>query len=155
MHANTGILYKVAALYTATPEDRDDLVQETIYQLWKSYGTFGGKAKASTWLYRVAMNVAIHQLKREKRRPATIPFGPGTAHPATPLDAGEDERWKLLRAHFGQLNLLEKGILFLHLEEKSYAEIAAIVGLTESNVGTRLSRIRQKLQRSVQKNTAP
>jgi len=150
IQAHTGMLRKAASLYTDSAEDREDLLQEIIYQLWKSYGTFAGKSSRSTWLYRVAMNVAIHQLKRKQRRPLTIPLSPATPHPyVVPSTEEPDGQWALFRQHTAQLNLLERGILLLYLEDKSYEEIATIVGISKSNVGTKLSRIRAQLKRNI------
>ncbi|MEM6261762.1 MAG: RNA polymerase sigma factor [Bacteroidota bacterium] len=147
--AHRAILFKVASLYTSDPSDREDLMQEMIYQLWKSYDSFQGKAQFSTWMYRVAMNTAIYHLKQERRKPKLLPFSHSQPEPVQSSPNPMDEQWLILQQHLQGLNLLEKSIVLLYLEQKSYKEIAEITGLSESNVGTRLSRIKQKIQSSI------
>ncbi|WP_154640126.1 RNA polymerase sigma factor [Lewinella sp. W8] len=149
---HAGLIYKAAGLYTTSVADKEDLAQEIIFQLWKSRHTYAGKAAASTWLYRVAVNVALHHQRMEGRRRDRYPLEATTAPPHAASDEVEADRWELLRPHLATLSRLEKGILFLYLEEKSYADIADITGLSETNVGSRLNRIRQKLRRSVNAN---
>jgi RNA polymerase sigma factor (sigma-70 family) len=142
-----GLLYKVAGLYTDNRHDREDLYQEILYRLWKSFDSFEGRSGIGTWMYRVAMNTAIHFLKQQKRRPRV------TGLPAENLacddDASVEERFAVMHQHIGRLGLLDKGIVMLYFEGKSYEEIATIMGLSPSNVGTRLSRIRDKLKKQV------
>ncbi len=141
-----GLIYKVAALYTELKQDRNDLYQEIVYQLWKSFDSFREEAKISTWMYRIALNTAIAQLnKRKKRdREVTLDVLPQVAsgHASELLE----ERVKLLHSEIENLNFLEKGIILLLLEGKKYEEIADITGLTATNVGTRISRIKEKLK---------
>jgi RNA polymerase sigma factor (sigma-70 family) len=146
---HAGLIYKAAGLYTTSVADKEDLAQEIIFQLWKSRYTYAGKAAASTWLYRVAVNVALHHQRKEGRRKDRHALEAGAALRHHSSHGTEEDRWELLRPHLAKLSRLEKGILFLYLEEKSYAEIAAITGLSETNVGSRLNRIRNKLRRSV------
>jgi RNA polymerase sigma-70 factor (ECF subfamily) len=149
--ANERSIYKIASAYTNDTEDRNDLIQEIIYQLWKSFGTFNQKSSLSTWMYRVAMNVAIYHLKKVKRKVFTVPIY--DYHSAfQEMDNGdEEERWKLLKQYIDNLNLLDKGIVILYLEEKSYEEIAEIIGISVSNVGTKMSRIKAKLKQQISK----
>ena len=150
--SNEGLLYKIASVYTNDVEDRNDLVQEIIFQLWKSFDTFSQKSALSTWIYRVAMNVAIYHLKSTKRRVQTVPIDDQLLNFQENGKSIEEERWKLLKQYIDDLNLLEKGIVMLYLEEKSYEEIAEITGLSQSNVGTKLSRIKEKLRNKYQNN---
>lgn len=147
--SNEGSIYKIARLYTNEVEERDDLVQEIIYQLWKSFDTFSQKSTLTTWIYRVALNVAIYHLKSTKKQVPTVPID---NHHLTFQDKGnslEEEQWKILKQNIDNLNLLEKGIVMLYLEEKSYEEIAEITGISESNVGTKLTRIKDKLRKQI------
>lgn len=148
---NEGIIYKIAALYTNHSEDRDDLVQEIIYQLWKSFGSFNHQSGLSTWLYRVAMNVAIYHLKTTKKRVSTVPLGSDMLNLHETEDTEMEEKWELIKHQLNNLNLLDKGIILLYLENKSYEEIAEIIGISETNVGTKLSRIKKKLKRRINK----
>jgi RNA polymerase sigma factor (sigma-70 family) len=147
--ANEGIIYKLASIYTDTIEDRNDLIQEIIYNLWKSFDSFNHQSNFSTWLYRVAMNVAIYNLKIAKRKVFLVPIE--NQH----LDFNDDENLyfeenlKLLKQHINELNLLDKGIVMLYFEDKSYQEIAEIIGISESNVGTKIARIKEKLKKQI------
>lgn len=148
---NEGLIYKVASFYTNCKNDRDDLVQEIIYNLWKSFDTFKQNSNLSTWMYRVAMNVAIFYLKKDKRKTPTLPIDLEVLNlPETDLNDYE-EKMHTLQRHIKDLNLFDKGILMLYLESKSHEEIAEIVGISKSNVGTKLSRIKEKLKQQISK----
>lgn len=151
--ANEGLIYKITTLYTDGKQDQKDLYQEIVYQLWKSFGSFHEQSKLSTWMYRVALNTAIFHLKKKKKRPDTIPFELEMDRLTDESDKAEEDRIKLLYEHIQQLNLLEKGIILLFLEGKSHEEIAEIVGISISNVGTKISRIKEKLKSQIKKNT--
>lgn len=147
-----GLIYKVSSLYTEQQQDQNDLYQEIVYQLWKSYDSFRGEAKISTWMYRVALNTAIGQLKKKKRAPNTVSIDQGVVHIMDELDAGLEERIKALNAQIQQLNILDRGLILLLLEGKKYEEIAEIAGLSHTNVATRISRIKRKLKSKMTKN---
>lgn len=149
---NKDLILKVASLYTNSREDRNDTVQEIQYQIWKSFDSFQQKSTIRTWMYRVAMNVAIYQLKIGKRKITSVPLEEDLRAIHIIDDDGYEEKWQLLKTKINQLNLLEKGIVFLYLENRSYEEIAQIIGLSASNVGTRLSRIKEKLREQIQNN---
>lgn len=148
---NEGILFKIASVYTNTVDDRNDLIQEIIYQLWKSYGSFKQQSRFSTWMYRVALNVAIYQLKVSKKRILTVPIEDQLYHYQQNDDSGMEEKWKLFRQQIEELNLLDKAIVTLYLDNKSYDEIAEVIGISSSNVGTKLSRIKEKLKTRILK----
>ena len=148
---NEGILFKIASVYTNTVDDRNDLIQEIIYQLWKSYGSFKQQSRFSTWMYRVALNVAIYQLKVSKKRILTVPIEDQLYHYQQNDDSGMDEKWKLFRQQIEELNLLDKAIVTLYLDNKSYDEIAEVIGISSSNVGTKLSRIKEKIKTRILK----
>lgn len=146
---NERLIYKVAAFYTDCKDDRDDLVQEIIYTLWKSFETFKQNAALSTWMYRVAMNVAIFHLKKGKRNINTVPINSEILNFSETNNDDFDEKILTLQKHIRNLNLFDKGILMLYLESKSHEEIAEIVGISRSNVGTKLSRIKDKLKQGI------
>lgn len=146
---NGKLIYKVASFYTDCKDDRDDLAQEIIYSLWKSFETFKHNSALSTWMYRVAMNVSIFYLKKNKKRVATIPIELENINVAEIATDDFEEKLKILHKHIKDLNLLDKGILMLYMESKSHEEIAEIVGITKTNVGTKLSRIKEKLRQQV------
>ena len=143
--AHKGIIYKASSIYTDSREDREDLYQEIVLQLWKSFDNFRGEAKITTYMYRVAMNTAIGFLNKSKRQHHII-------RTVTLPDLQEEiavetkEQSQRLHRAIGHLNVIEKGIVFLFLEGKSYHEIGVITGFTENNVGTRMTRIKTKLK---------
>ena len=148
---NEGIIYKITRIYSNNTEDQKDLYQEIVYQLWRSYKSFKGKSKISTWMYRIALNTSITHLKKEKRKGDQISFETVLLNRMEQIDTVMEERIKLLYAHIKNLNIVEKGIILLHLEGKNYDEIASITGFTATNVGTRLGRIKQKLKSEIKK----
>lgn len=150
IHENQGLIYKITTIYTRDREEQKDLYQEIVYQTWKSIDQFKKASKPSTWLYRVGMNTAITCLNRSKKRVTAVPMEGLEIDFADELDTETEERFKLLYAEIRKLGLLDRGIVFLFLEGKSHDEIAEIVGISSSNVGTRLSRIKDKLRKGVQ-----
>ncbi|MGB5820668.1 MAG: sigma-70 family RNA polymerase sigma factor [Saonia sp.] len=148
---NEGVIFKITTIYTDNGRDQQDLYQDIVYQLWKSFHTFRNESKISTWMYRVALNTALTQLKRNKRKGRSIPIDQVVLRQTEYYDTEFEERLKLLYAHIHQLNALEKGVMLLLLEGKKYEEIAEITGLSPSNVGTRISRIKQKLKNQMVK----
>ncbi|QGY44905.1 sigma-70 family RNA polymerase sigma factor [Maribellus comscasis] len=144
---NQGLIHKITLVYVDNPADREDLFQEICLQLWKSYPNFRGKSKFSTWMYRVALNTAISNIRKMK---SSIAFESIKEYKQIPADFAEDNEdvLQLYRA-IGQLNRIDKAIILLWLEEKSYDEIASITGLTKSNVSVKLMRIKKKLEEIV------
>ena len=149
---NEGFIYKIAAVYTNNTDDKNDLVQEIIYQLWKSFDSFNQQSSLNTWMHRVALNVAIFQLKVFKKSFSTVPIDEQVINFQEKDDSEIEERWKIFRQQINTLNLLDKGIVLLYLDNKSYEEIAAIVGITKTNVATKLSRKKEKLKTQIHKN---
>lgn len=148
---NEGLIFKVAALYTNSIQDKEDLYQEIVFQLWKSFDTFKEESKLSTWMYRVAMNTAIYNLKSVKRQIRTISIETETERFSEEADKSDEERFRLLHENIQGLNLLEKGIILLYLEEKTHQEIAEIIGISTTNVGTKILRIKEKLKSKISK----
>ncbi|URX63609.1 sigma-70 family RNA polymerase sigma factor [Luteibacter anthropi] len=144
------IVLKVASLYARQAEDRRDLVQEIGLQAWRSFGRFDpGKAKFSTWLYRVALNVAISQLRKrgsvqDDRLEPLDWHHLESVGDATPPDA--DERLVALYAFIGRLGAFDRALILLYLEDRSHAEMAQVLGISETNVATKIGRIKQKLR---------
>jgi RNA polymerase sigma factor (sigma-70 family) len=142
------IIYKICNSYCKNISDRDDLAQEISYQLWRSYGHFNGTVKFSTWMYRVALNVAITFYRKTTSAGNIIQL----AEPANePEDKKEDnaeleKNIRVLQQFINELKELDKALMILYLEEKKYIEIAEILGITETNVATRISRIKDKLK---------
>ena len=151
INENQGLIFKAASIYTNNNEDKNDLSQEIIYQLWKSFDTFQQKSSLSTWIYRVALNVAIYHLKISKRKIKTEPLDKQFLNFHETNNNEIEEKWQLFKQHIDTLNLLDKGIVLLYLENKSHEEIGQIIGISTSNVGTKLSRIKEKLKQQILK----
>jgi RNA polymerase sigma-70 factor (ECF subfamily) len=148
---NEGVIFKITTIYTDNREDQQDLYQDIVYQLWKSFGSFRGDAKFSTWMYRIALNTALTRLKKTKRKGHSVAIDQVVLSQTDLYDSVFEERIKTLYLKIHQLNVLEKGLMLLLLEGKKYEEIAEITGLTPSNVGTRISRIKTKLKSQISK----
>lgn len=148
---NEGLIFKVASFYTDRKDDRDDLIQEIIYNLWKSFETFQQRSSLSTWMYRVAMNVSILHLKKNKNRVPSVALDEKFFNFSETVADDFEEKLQTLQRHIKDLNLFDKGIIMLYLENKSHEEIAEIVGISKSNVGTKLSRIKEKLKQQLSK----
>jgi RNA polymerase sigma-70 factor (ECF subfamily) len=149
LRRHTGIVRKVAASYTGCAADRRDLEQEIVLQLWRAWPRYQPQRSFSTWIYRIALNVAISALRQARLRP-TVPLDETVAEPADEASApAQAENAQLLQRLIGALAPLDRALLLLHLEERSYADIAAILGLSETNVATKLSRLKQTLRREL------
>src|ERR1700728_4144153 len=140
------ILYKVCHSYCRNPEDRDDLAQEIIVQLWRSFGAFDERVRFSTWMYRIALNVAISFYRRESVR--TRHVLPGSEHLLDAVDETGDcsEEVELLYQWIEELDPLNKALVILYLDGNSYQEIADILGISQTNVATKISRMKQKMR---------
>jgi RNA polymerase sigma factor (sigma-70 family) len=153
MEENRERIFKIASVYSNTPEDRLDLIQEIAYQTWKSFDTYRAESSRSTWLYRIAINTALQFLKKRKRVVTNIlPTTTAFSLPHSEQDHALAEKTSHLMQAIQQLKQLDKAIILLHLEEKSHKEIAEIVSLSTSNVGTRIQRIKERLKKML-KNT--
>ena len=146
---NQGILHKISFAYACKGISGDDLYQEMILQLWKSYPGFKGQAKFSTWMYRVALNTAISLTKRKSLFIDSVKLPAIAVDVQPPFELSEEV--KLLYQAIGQLNKIEKAIILLWLEEQSYQEIADTVGLSVNNVSVRLVRMKEKLAKIMQR----
>ena len=141
------ILYKIANSYCRNSGDREDLIQEMIFQLWRSGERFDDHHKFSTWMYRIALNVAISFYRKAGRTGLRVELDAGLDL-ADPSGAGSEleDRVALLQRFIGELGELDKALMILYLEERPYREIAEILGMTETNVATKLSRIKDRLR---------
>ncbi|MEN8203554.1 MAG: sigma-70 family RNA polymerase sigma factor [Bacteroidota bacterium] len=140
------IIYKICNLYAAE-EDRDDLKQEIIYQLWKSYPSFRGEAKFQSWMYRIALNTAMLGLRAPKQKYSRLSDRELDIQAGAEAHPEEENKIRQLYIHISKLKDLDKTIVFLYLEECSYEEIAEITGISVKNVSVRLVRIREKLRK--------
>jgi len=146
--SNQGIIHKVCSIYCDTLEDREDLFQEVVAQLWRSYPTFRSESKVSTWMYRVALNTAITHFKKSNRRPDKSQYDNSLLQIEDDCyDETFDEQVKLLHSAIAKLTGIEKSIILLYLEDKPYEEIAEIIGITQNYVRVKMNRIKGKLKK--------
>lgn len=148
---NEGIIFKLVRIYADQNEDQKDLYQEIVYQLWKSFHSFQGKAKISTWIYKVALNTSLAYINLKKKHSKTISIQDTRIQFEEKQDNQIEEKINEMYHHIKQLNEMDRAIVFLFLEGKSYDEIAEIMGLTVTNIGTRLNRIKLKLKNQIVK----
>lgn len=145
---NQGIIHKVCNIYCDDQDDRNDLFQEIVAQLWKSFPSFREESKFTTWMYRVALNTAITAFKKTKRRPDQnrLTYENFQVKDENYDTETEDEIKNLHRA-VAQLTGVEKSIVLLFLENKKYEEIAEITGITQNYVRVKMNRIKKKLKK--------
>lgn len=144
INENLGIAHKIARVYFADEDSREDVIQEMMYQLWRSFSTFDNRSKFSTWMYRVCLNTALTHFTKAKRQRVeplsnqhyNIP-DKGDSH-----DDALSDLWKAI----AKLSKLNRAIVLLYLENMSYEEIASVLGLSRTNVSVRLFRIRKELE---------
>ena len=129
-------------MYANETETPDDLFQEVVINLWKSFPDFRGESKIQTWMYRISLNTCITFLRKSGKRLKTQAL---TDEQLEYTESGDMSSIKELYSLINKLNAFEKAIILLYLEDRSYDEIAQIVGITKSNVGVRISRIKEKL----------
>jgi RNA polymerase sigma-70 factor (ECF subfamily) len=144
---NQDIVHKICGLYAVNMDERKDLGQEIICQLWKSYKSFKGDSKFTTWMYKVALNTALLNLRRKRSRMRAESLK--EHHGDIPTETGDQEkRGKISRLYeaINQLRKFDRAIILLYLEQLSYREIAEIAGISESNVSVRLVRTKKKLK---------
>lgn len=145
---NNGIIHKVCNIYCNTSEAKKDMMQEITLQLWKSFPNFKKEAKFSTWMYRIALNTAITNIRKSKTSPILEAISEKQYNIIEKEDIPTlDEDINRLYGAIAKLNDIDKGIILLYLEKKSYAEIGEITGLSEKNVSVKIVRIKRKLKK--------
>lgn len=144
IHNYQNIIYKICKMYRDKRKDQEDLFQEIVYQLWKSYPSFRGESKISSWIYRIALNTAMAIYRKPALPVEYVEKMPEQIYADRGQQVSENEErlFNTLR----KLNDSEKALISLFLDDFTYREIAAITGITESNAGVRLNRIKTKLK---------
>jgi len=144
-----GILHKVNLIYFRNISDREDNFQEIIYQLWKAYPDLRNKDSIGSWIYAVSINTSISRLKKKTR----IEYREEVPESMDTYDieeeASRENDFRLLLQAIINLNEIDKSIMLLYLEEKSYDEIAEILGISRSNVGVRINRAKELLKKTL------
>ena len=144
---NQDIIHKICCLYAINNDDRKDLSQEITCQLWKSYKSFRGESKFTTWMYKVALNTALLNLRRHRVRVRTQSLK--EHHTDIPAEADQKEKYGQINSLYkaiSQLGKLDRAIIILFLEQLSYKEISEVIGISKSNVSVRLARVKKKLK---------
>lgn len=153
LDAHRGIVFKVANTYCRHAEDRQDLAQEIAAQLWRAFPGYDPARPFSTWMYRIALNVAISHVRTAGGRARDVPLDDqhGDAHDGLAVEDGaarheSDQRIRALYAVIDRQAPLDRALLLLWLEERTQREIADVLGITESNVSTKLNRLKQRIR---------
>lgn len=142
LNEHKGVLFKVVRAYAASSMDADDLFQEIAVQVWRSIPSFRQQSAVSTWLYRIAINTALKWTRTASRHPQTEPI-----ENVVLLEnkSFEDDRLAWLYSAIADMNAIDRSITLLLLDGFSYKEMAAILGITESNIGVKINRIKKQL----------
>jgi RNA polymerase sigma-70 factor (ECF subfamily) len=152
LERHRGIVFKVANTYARTAEDRADLAQEIAAQLWRAYPRYDPARTFSTWMYRIALNVAISQVRSNIRHGAhSVPLDE-TLHDVADENVGDreaEQRVRALHRFISQLDGLNRALMLLYLEDRSYREMAEILGITETNATTKISRLKQRIRTEI------
>ena len=150
LQRHRGIVFKVANTYARLAEDRDDLAQEIAARLWHAYPKYDPARSFSTWMYRVALNVAISHVREQtvRKRHDAVPLDEGMHDlaDADGVDHERDQHIRLLQGFIQRQPPLERALLLLYLEDRPQREIAEILGITESNVSTKIGRLKQRIR---------
>ncbi len=157
LDTHRGIVFKVANAYCRHPDDRQDLVQEIAAQLWRAYPGYDPARSFTTWMYRIALNVAISHVRSGARQAPLVSIDDHDDHPALAVEDGDDgdERVRALYAVIDRQPPLDRALLLLWLDERSQREIADVLGLTESNVSTKLNRLKQRIREQLAASDIP
>jgi len=150
LQTHRALIYKVARIYGRSAADRDDLAQETIVQLWRAYPRYDERLKFSTWMYRIALNVAISWQRRERTQTRHVVAAEADVlENVRVLDAppgSEDADLALLYASIGKFDALNKALLMLYLDGQTHQDISSVLGITVTNVATRIGRLKDRLR---------
>ena len=147
IEVNKRIIFKICNSYCKNADDREDLAQEIIFQLWKSWSSFNANYKLSTWMYRIALNVAISFYRKERKTTDTVLMGDHVIEIADEqIEESLETNLNTLQQFINELKPLDKALMILYLEEKPQKEIAEIMGITSTNVATKIGRIKEQLK---------
>ncbi|WOO42820.1 sigma-70 family RNA polymerase sigma factor [Rubellicoccus peritrichatus] len=145
-----GLMFKVVRAYSFTAHDREDLFQEIAIQLWNSIPKFREDSAVTTWIYRVALNTALTWTRKEKKQRDTKSSLIQSEQILTQTPTFKDNRLEWIYEQISQLDEVDRSLTLLMLDGFSYKEIAAIIGITESNVGVKINRIKKRLIEKIQ-----
>jgi RNA polymerase sigma factor (sigma-70 family) len=146
------ILFKVCNSYCRNRDDREDLAQEIVIQLWRSFSTFDERYRFSTWMYRVALNVAISFYRRESARTRHVISDEQHLLEAADEPSSQPEEIRLLYQFIEGLDPLNKALVLLYLDGNNYEEIAGVIGISETNVATKINRLKNLMKQEFSGN---
>ena len=149
---NQGLIIKVSRLYTNTSEDEEDLFQEIVLQLWRSYDTFKGDSKISTWMYRVALNTAITLFRKKTKSPKTDELLDFHYKDFLEDDDERQQKISLLYKVIKMLPNVERAIVMMYLDDLPYRDIAENLGITEVNARVKMNRLKKTLKQLMEKH---
>lgn len=155
LEKNMSILLKISKAYTNLRQDREDLIAEIILQMWKSYNSFRKDSKVSTWVYRVALNTSMNYKRKQKTNPLASLLnetGDKDIFSWLIIEQEDSSEIDLLYRSIDDLNTIDKAIILLYLDKNSHEEISEITGISKTNVGTRIGRIKDKLKKIITSN---
>ena len=150
LYQNQGIVHKICSLYFNTRTDKQDYKQELIIQLWKAFPSFNKQSKFSTWMYRVCLNAAIDIIRKEKTQPEFVKYEYNDSITISDSKSELSEYQEKLYQTINTLSEIDKAIITLYLDEFSYKEIAEIMGISESNTGVKINRIKSLIFKSIE-----
>lgn len=148
---NQGLIIKVSRLYTHSPEDEQDLFQEIVLQLWRSYGSFKGQSKISTWMYRVALNTAITLFRKKNKSPKTDELTDFHHEDHTADDDEKHQQIALLYKVVKTLPKVERAIVMMYLDDLPYRDISENLGISEVNARVKMNRLKKTLKELMEK----
>ena len=147
LEKNIGIIIKIARAYSKTLHDKEDLINDITLELWKSFGRFNGDSKISTWIYRIALNTSMnYKRKKEKDRLFFLDDLKQIENLSWLIEQPDSSHSEILYQCIDELNQLNKAIILLYLDGNSHDEISDITGISKTNVGTRISRIKEQIK---------
>jgi RNA polymerase sigma-70 factor (ECF subfamily) len=147
LEKNIGIIIKIARAYSKTVSDKEDLINDITLELWKSFGRFKGDSKISTWIYRIALNTSMnYKRKREKDKLFFMDDLKQVENLSWLIEQSESSLSEILYQCIDELNQLNKAIILLYLDGNSHEQISDITGVSKTNVGTRINRIKEQIK---------
>jgi len=147
LEENIGIIIKIARAYSRTVQDKEDLINDITLELWKSFGRFKGDSKISTWIYRIALNTSMNS-KRKRGKDKLFYFDDLTQieNPGWLIEQPDSSHFEILYQCIDELDKLNKAIILLYLDGNSHDEISDVTGISKTNVGTRIGRIKEQIR---------
>jgi len=152
---NQRIVHKVCRIYTDNSDDHEDLFQEIAIQLWKSFSSFKGNSKFSTWMYKVALNTAITLFKTNNRKNSFQKVEINVSSLNVKVEHYEDDEYKIkeMYKHIYEMSDIEKALIMMYLDDKSYREIGEILGITEGNARVKMNRAKNNLKLKINRKS--